>query len=240
MTKEKYQKEIELIKAQNNTEFELYPLATEIIQPVTEDLSKRYVFNRKRTEKGNIYYGLSSFPDIAILDKTFEDIDRGKIKEEDWNGLIGSLEIKALDNKLFSIDEIQKCLSKEKLTKAEGQFIGEILWYKKVLYTNGKEWNHIYIKKYSQELKETILKIVNARIAFEKSEVDKTYQKSEYDWWKEFKEFEANHEIICKDIKDYKENETEEDCIVIIYDCITKNCMDDWEGFIRKINEINW
>ena len=83
MTKEKYQKEIELIKAQNNTEFELYPLATEIIQPVTEDLSKRYVFNRKRTEKGNIYYGLSSFPDIAILDKTFEDIDRGKIKEED-------------------------------------------------------------------------------------------------------------------------------------------------------------
>ncbi|MSD15051.1 hypothetical protein [Eubacterium ramulus] len=141
MTKEKYQKEIELIKAQNNTEFELYPLATEIIQPVTEDLSKRYVFNRKRTEKGNIYYGLSSFPDIAILDKTFEDIDRGKIKEEDWNGLIGSLEIKALDNKLFSIDEIQKCLSKEKLTKAEGQFIGEILWYKKVLYTNGKEWN---------------------------------------------------------------------------------------------------
>ena len=240
MTKEKYQKEIELIKAQNNTEFELYPLATEIIQPVTENLSKRYVFNRKRTEKGNIYYGLSIFPDIAILDKTFEDIDRGKIKEEDWNGLIGSLEIKALDNKLFSIDEIQKCLSKEKLTKAEGQFIGEILWYKKVLYTNGKEWNYIYIKKYSQELKETILKIVNARIAFEKSEVDKTYQKSEYDWWKEFKEFEANHEIICKDIKDYKENETEEDCIVIVYDCITKNCMDDWEGFIRKINEINW
>ena len=58
--------------------------------------------------------------------------------------------------------------------------------------------------------------------------------------WKEFKEFEANHEIICKDIKDYKENETGEDCIVIVYDCITKNCMDDWEGFIRKINELNW
>ena len=35
MTKEKYQKEIELIKAQNNTEIELYSLATEIIQPVT-------------------------------------------------------------------------------------------------------------------------------------------------------------------------------------------------------------
>lgn len=46
MTKEKYQKEIELIKAQNNTEIELYLLATEIIQPMTGELSKRYVFNR--------------------------------------------------------------------------------------------------------------------------------------------------------------------------------------------------
>lgn len=121
------------------------------------------------------------------------------------------------------------------MTRDEGQLIGEILWYKKVLYTNGKEWNYIYMDKYSQELKETVLKIVNARITFEKSRAYKTYQKREYDWWSEFK---ANHKIICKDIKDYKENETEEDCIV--YDCITKNCMDDWDGFIRKINEINW
>lgn len=232
MTKEKYQKEIELIKAQNNTEFELYPLATEIIQPMTEELSKRYVFNRKRSKKGNIYYGLSSFPDIAILDKHFVDIDRGEIEEEDWNGLIGSLEIKALGQKLFNIDDIQECLSKETLTIAEGQFIGEILWYKKVLYTNGEEWKYIYINKYSQKLKETILKIVNARIAFEKREAEK----SEYDWWNEFKE--ANHKIKCKDIKDYKEDETEEDCIV--YDCITKNCMDEWDGFIHRINEINW
>ena len=238
MTKEKYQKEIELIKAQNNTEIELYSLATEIIQPMTGELSKRYVSNRKKSKKGNIYYGLSSFPDIAILDKDFKDIARDEIKQEDWNGLIGSLEIKALDNKLFNINEIQKCLSKEEVTRDEGQLIGEILWYKKVLYTNGKEWNYIYIDKYSQELKETVLKIVNTRITFEKSKADKTYQKSEYDWWSEFKKFKANHKIICKDIKDYKENETEEDCIV--YDYITKNCMDDWDVFIRKINEINW
>lgn len=238
MTKEKYQKEIELIKAQNNTEIELYSLATEIIQPMTGELSKRYVFNRKKSKKGNIYYGLSSFPDIAILDKDFKDIARDEIKEEDWNGLIGSLEIKALGNKLFNINVIQECLSKKEVTRDEGQLIGEILWYKKVLYTNGKEWNYIYIDKYSQELKEIVLKIVNARITSEKSKADKTYQKSEYDWWREFKKFEANHKIICKDIEDYKENETEEDCIV--YDCITKNCMDDWDGFIRKINEIKW
>lgn len=228
MTKEKYQKEIELIQAQNNTEIELYPLATEIIQTATEGLSKRYVFGRKKSKKGNVYYGLSSFPDIAILDKDFKDTDRDEIKEDDWNGLIGSLEIKALGNKLFNIDEIRECLlnKEKKVTQDEGQLIGEILWYKKVLYTNGIEWEYFYVDKYSKELKESILKIVNNRIAFEKAEVEKqqsnkTYQKIRYDWWSEFKKIYDKNIIVCND-------------------CITKNCMNDWDDFIDRINKINW
>ncbi|WP_302194636.1 hypothetical protein [uncultured Ruminococcus sp.] len=218
MTKEKYQKEIKLIQAQNNTEIELYPLATEIIQTATEGLSKRYVFGRKKSKKGNVYYGLSSFPDIAILDKDFKDTDRDEIKEDDWNGLIGSLEIKALGNKLFNIDEIRECLlNKKKVTQDEGQLIGEILWYKKVLYTNGIEWEYFYVDKYSKELKESILKIVNNRIAFEKAEAEK----QRYDWWSEFKKIYDKNIIVCND-------------------CITKNCMNDWDDFIDKINKINW
>lgn len=218
MTKEKYQKEIKLIQAQNNTEIELYPLATEIIQTATEGLSKRYVFGRKKSKKGNVYYGLSSFPDIAILDKDFKDTDRDEIKEDDWNGLIGSLEIKALGNKLFNIDEIRECLlNKKKVTQDEGQLIGEILWYKKVLYTNGIEWEYFYVDKYSKELKESILKIVNNRIAFEKAEAEK----QRYDWWSEFKKIYDKNIIVCND-------------------CITKNCMNDWDNFIDRINKINW
>ena len=218
MTKEKYQKEIKLIQAQNNTEIELYPLATEIIQTATEGLSKRYVFGRKKSKKGNVYYGLSSFPDIAILDKDFKDTDRDEIKEDDWNGLIGSLEIKALGNKLFNIDEIRECLlNKKKVTQDEGQLIGEILWYKKVLYTNGIEWEYFYVDKYSKELKESILKIVNNGIAFEKAEAEK----QRYDWWSEFKKIYDKNIIVCND-------------------CITKNCMNDWDDFIDKINKINW
>lgn len=228
MTKEKYQKEIKLIQAQNNTEIELYPLATEIIQTATEGLSKRYVFGRKKSKKGNVYYGLSSFPDIAILDKDFKDTDRDEIKEDDWNGLIGSLEIKALGNKLFNIGEIRECLlnKEKKVTQDEGQLIGEILWYKKVLYTNGIEWEYFYVDKYSKELKESILKIVNNRIAFEKAEAEKqqsnkTYQKIRYDWWSEFKNIYDKNIIICND-------------------CITKNCMNNWDDFIDRINKINW
>lgn len=218
MTKEKYQKEIKLIQAQNNTEIELYPLATEIIQTATEGLSKRYVFGRKKSKKGNVYYGLSSFPDIAILDKDFKDTDRDEIKEDDWNGLIGSLEIKALGNKLFNIDEIRECLlNKKKVTQDEGQLIGEILWYKKVLYTNGIEWEYFYVDKYSKELKESILKIVNNRIAFEKAEAEK----QRYDWWSEFKKIYDKNIIVCND-------------------CITKNCMNDWDDFVDRINKINW
>lgn len=228
MTKEKYQKEIELIQAQNNTEIELYPLATEIIQTATEGLSRRYVFGRKKSKKGNVYYGLSSFPDIAILDKDFKDTDRDEIKEDDWNGLIGSLEIKALGNKLFNIDEIRECLlnKEKKVNQDEGQLIGEILWYKKVLYTNGIEWEYFYVDKYSKELKESILKIVNNRIAFEKAEAEKqqsnkTYQKIRYDWWSEFKNIYDKNIIVCND-------------------CITKNCMNNWDDFIDRINKINW
>lgn len=234
MTKEKYQKEIELIKQQNNTEFELYPLAVEIIQPATEELSKRYVFNRRRSTKGNIYYGLSSFPDIAILDNVFTDKERKEeITEEDWNGLIGCLEIKALDDELFTITNIQDCLTDEevtssKISKSLGQLIGEILWYKKVLYTNGREWNYFYVNKYSQELKEVILQLVNDRIKFENEEteneqLDDTDQRKEYDWWENF----INNKKVC--IKDIIEGR-----------CITENCMENWDDFIKKINEISW
>lgn len=103
------------------------------------------------------------------------------------------------------------------MTQDEGQLIGEILWYKKVLYTNGIEWEYFYVDKYSKELKESILKIVNNRIAFEKAEAEK----QRYDWWSEFKKIYDKNIIVCND-------------------CITKNCMNDWDDFIDKINKINW
>lgn len=69
MEKQEYIEEVNLIKEQNDTEFEIYPMAVEIIQPTIKNLSKRYVFARRKTDKGQIYYGISSFPDVAILDK---------------------------------------------------------------------------------------------------------------------------------------------------------------------------
>lgn len=168
MEKEEYIREIELIETQNNTEYEIYPLAVEIIQPTTKALSKRYIFARQRSRKGNIYFGLSSFPDVAIIDKQLENIPKDIIQVEDWLKLKGCLEIKALGNRLLSGNEIQACLSKEVLSRDEGQLIGEILWYKNVLYTNGIEWRYLHVKEYTEELIKEILNAVNERIAFEK------------------------------------------------------------------------
>ena len=72
LNKEDYTEEIGLIENQNYVEAELYPIVADIIKPTLKDsLSKRYVFGRRKSNMGQIYYGLSNFPDIVILDKTY-------------------------------------------------------------------------------------------------------------------------------------------------------------------------
>lgn len=151
MEKQEYIEEVNLIKEQNDTEFEIYPMAVEIIQPTIKNLSKRYVFARRKTDKGQIYYGISSFPDVAILDKKFKNISNKTINEDVWHQLKGCLEVKALETELITRFQIEEVISKkpDKLGQKIGQLIGEILWYKKVIYTNGIEWRYLYIKEYN-------------------------------------------------------------------------------------------
>lgn len=215
MEKQEYIEEVNLIKEQNDTEFEIYPMAVKIIQPTIKNLSKRYVFARRKTDKGQIYYGISSFPDVAILDKKFINISNKTISEEVWPQLKGCLEVKALETKLITQDQVEKVISTKSdiLNPEIGQLIGEILWYKKVLYTNGIEWRCLYIKEYSEELIKRIIEIVNKRIDFEKENPNK-----EFNWWESFKDIDFE----------------------IVDECITKNCIEDWDDFIAKIHKINW
>ena len=215
MEKQEYIEEVNLIKEQNDTEFEIYPMAVEIIQPTIKNLSKRYVFARRKTDKVQIQYGISSFPDVAILDKKFINISNKTISEEVWPQLKGCLEVKALETKLITQDQVEKVISTKPdiLNPEIGQLIGEILWYKKVLYTNGIEWRCLYIKEYSEELIKRIIEIVNKRIDFEKENPNK-----EFNWWESFKDIDFE----------------------IVDECITKNCIENWDDFIAKIHKINW
>ena len=120
-----------------------------------------------------------------------------------------------METKLITKDQIEEVLSTkpDKLKKEIGQLIGEILWYKKVLYTNGVEWRCLYINEYSEELIKRIIGMVNERIDSEKENPNK-----EFDWWEKFKDIEFK----------------------IVDECITKNCIENWDDFIAKIHKINW
>lgn len=221
MTKEEYEDEIQLIKEQNDMEFELYPLIAEIIAPTLKNkLSKRYVFARRKTELGQIYYGLSSFPDIAILDCDFRNEKNKEINIENWEKLRGCIEAKQYNKKLYSLSDIKLAIDNESISDEIGQLLGEILWYKNVLYTNGVKWKLFCIDFYDENEKNVVIEIVKKRISFDASNKDK---KEEFVCWKD-----ESFKTIKKITDKIKEKN------------IVDNCLDNWVEFIDEINKIIW
>lgn len=216
LDKEYYSEEIKLIEKQNDVEAELYPLVAGIIQPTLKNLSKRYVFGRQRSSMGQIYYGLSNFPDIVILDKSYENKSRKSIKIEDWRQLRGCVEVKNLNHRLIAEEEIKSTLLNnfEHMTQEMGQLIGDLLWYKKVIYTNGLQWRFLSITDDdNNELANRIIEVVNKRIKLEEA-------KHPFDWWEniEMKDGMLNYTDIC----------------------LAKDCIQEWDKFIKRVNNIKW
>ena len=216
LDKEYYSEEIKLIEKQNDVEAELYPLVAGIIQPTLKNLSKRYVFGRQRSSMGQIYYGLSNFPDIVILDKSYENKSRKSIKIEDWRQLRGCVEVKNLKHDLMTEEEIRTTLSNKPMhiTREMGQLIGDLLWYKKVIYTNGLQWRFLSITDDdNNELANRIIEVVNKRIKLEEA-------KHPFDWWEniEMKDGMLNYTDIC----------------------LAKDCRQEWNEFVKRVKEIEW
>ncbi|WP_172930527.1 hypothetical protein [Streptococcus sp. 1969] len=213
LSKEDYIEEIGLIEKQNYVEAELYPIIADIIKPTLKDsLSKRYVFGRRKSNMGQIYYGLSNFPDIVILDKTYENKSRKSIKIKEWKKLRGCVEVKNLNHRLITEEEIKSTLSNsfEHLTREMGQLIGDILWYKKVIYTNGIEWRFLSLDD-KEEIDNTIVEVVNKRIETEEAG-------NSFDWWKNIKDLSFNYTDIC----------------------LSKDCRREWNEFVKRVKEIEW
>ena len=213
LSKEDYIEEIGLIEKQNYVEVELYPLVADIINPTLKNsLSKRYVFGRRKSNMGQIYYGLSNFPDIVILDKTYENKSRKSIKIEEWKKLRGCVEVKNLNHSLITEEEIKSTISNsfEHITGEMGQLIGDLLWYKKVIYTNGIQWRFLSLDD-NNEMNHKILKVVNKRIKLEDG-------KNTFDWWNQIKDLSFNYTDIC----------------------LSKDCRQEWNEFVKRVKEIEW
>lgn len=213
LSKEEYIEEIGLIEKQNYVEVELYPLVADIIKPTLKDsLSKRYVFRRQRSALGQIYYGLSNFPDIVILDKTYENKSRKSIKIEEWKKLRGCVEVKNFNYPLITEEKIKSTISNsfEHITKEMGQLIGDLLWYKKVIYTNGIQWRFLSLDD-KEEIDNTIVEVVNKRIETEEAG-------NSFDWWKNIKDLSFNYTDIC----------------------LSEDCRQEWNEFVKRVKEIEW
>ncbi|WP_252189010.1 hypothetical protein [Streptococcus pseudopneumoniae] len=161
---------------------------------------------------GQIYYGLSNFPDIVILDKTYENKSRKSIKIEEWKELRGCVEVKNLNYSLITEEKIKSTISNsfEHITGEMGQLIGDLLWYKKVIYTNGIEWRFLSLDD-KEEIDNTIVEVVNKRIETEEAG-------NSFDWWKNIKDLSFNYTDIC----------------------LSKDCRREWNEFVKRVKEIEW
>lgn len=163
MNLEKYNRELTLTEQQNNVEVDMYFYIYQLIKEQTNlnNLSLRAVFNRQSRGLGSIFYGISGAPDIAILKSFFDNSNNEARNSDNLNEVCGCVEIKKIGSKLIpsltrtltnikdnvdaqakNVDLIDMNLKSKFKEKEISQLLGEILWYRKVLYTNGTEWRY--------------------------------------------------------------------------------------------------
>lgn len=216
----KYIDEINLIKNQNNTERDLYYLVKQTLEPYCVGLSLRIVAERRKSELGQIFYGISSVPDIAILDRDFVNKQHYEITGKNRDKLKGCIEVKNLGEKLYTLTELQEEFENKNVGTAAGQLAGEILWYKKLLYTNGKEWRLFTFYNSGEKDDKIIGDII---IGIVKKRIEKEERNEEFNWTED-----SGIKQTVKYILDKKIEEK----------LITEDCTKNWDEFIAEIKKI--
>ncbi|MFF2754041.1 hypothetical protein ACFVR1_09905 [Psychrobacillus sp. NPDC058041] len=141
-----YKDEIELIRAQNLVECDLYSIIACIIRERKQgnEISLRDVSARRKTDFSKLFRGDSGFPDFVI---------RTRDKSNDAD-ILGAVEVKYVD---------------EDLEKHLEQLEGHLGFYKRVIYTNGLKWRYYF--KENNFLWETELgEIYNGKIIWNKDD----------------------------------------------------------------------
>ena len=125
---EEYISEIELIEKQNNDEYDLYTVVANVLKERKpfKTISLRCVGHRRRTQeaKEKVLWALRGFSDFVILDKQYKPVE----KSIDKSMIYGTVEAKAVGLPILesNVDRLQ--------------LVGHLLWFDRVIYTNGFEW----------------------------------------------------------------------------------------------------
>lgn len=230
----KYMREINLMKKQNMTEYDMYSIIAMLIRKGknVEYLSIRDVNRRHKSKRGQVFYGLSGIPDFAILDSEFDNSDNKDMKVDNIDKIYGCIEIKEADYILLSLkDIIEKFKSKDgiEIGVEEGQILGEVLWYRKVLYTNGIRWMYYEWENIDKNDWDCVRRLVETRINMEeeyriKKNIDsrKSVILPSFNWYNEI------------DFKNIKISEIE---LINLSNDIKD---DQWNEFINKLHNIKW
>lgn len=224
ITHNDYFKELELIKKQNATEIDMYPWIYMLLQiakcnkgKTYETVSIRDVHKRFKSAKGQVLYGLSSIPDFIIANTKFDNSNNSKGEIDNIDQIYGCVEIKGLDKELLDVKSIKELKSinfQNKEDAAKGQLLGQLLWYKKVLYTNGIEWQYLEWKPKEDEYNE-IKNTVKNRIEWKKTEPFIWYKF--IDWNKLTTNIEVRHLVTLKECNE-----------------------ETWDELIDRLTEISW
>ncbi len=213
-----YMHEMNLIMKQNPIENDMYYIIQRLMREGNnlKKLSLRDVDRRQNTERGRVFYGIASVPDFVILDEEFEN-------SEDWHKNVklvyGCVEIKKFDEEISGIKEIlEKIRNRNTLERNEAQLLGEILWYRKVLYTNGNEW-----KFFRWEVKEVDWEKVKSFA--EKEYKNDTENKRISEWYLK-PELDLEKALITE--------------INITEKPITEMDNEEWNVFLERLYSIQW
>ena len=198
--------------------------------------------------------GFGVFPDIVVLDKNFETKHEDSLKNENRiydlkaniNKLYGCVEVKKLSEKLLTISgkidfnkdsrveyENNKtnylCKKDGRLTPI-GEIIGELLWYGKMVYTNGLEWKYLELVKCENELK-GIKRITDLR----KLLYNKCVETKKSQWYKEISEENWEIAVACKPLADLGEYDLGKKGIIV-----SKDFEKSFDELIVGLAGIDW
>lgn len=147
-----YKEELELIRAQNKVECDLYSVIALVVRASQDgkNISLRDVSVRRKTDFSKAFIGASGFPDFVIRER----------KKDKNTAILGAIEIKYID-----ID----------LEKHMKQLEGHISSYKQIIYTNGIDWRFYRLedpinKKYKRIWKVVLGEIVKKEIVWSSDE----------------------------------------------------------------------
>lgn len=228
---QEFREELELMKRQYGQEEELYPYIYMLLREA--GLTRRYSVrsvagaqSAKSVKGRELLRGYAGFPDIAILDKSFLSGEKYE-PEEEIKKIYCCVEAKKINEELLNIEgEIQiksenetsesfNLYQKNGKVTAYGQLIGELLWYGRVIYTNGYEWKYLEIKDFDN------LNIIE-NLAGRREKLYKTcVKKKNKNWCKKFEK--TTFKVIERLLIKIDEKTTES----------------DWEDFKTKLRIIS-